>query len=109
GYPPGGAAGVRQSGRTCFDPDIALKLSSLVEHLDAVALPVADVDQPVIAERDAMDNPGEYPSHSCPGLLFRRLAAPLTQELSGLVEHHDAPVTIAISDVDVAIGGIDGD
>ena len=36
--PPSGTAGIGQSGRTRFDPNIALKLSRLIEDLDPVAL-----------------------------------------------------------------------
>ena len=37
------------------------------------------------------------------------LAAPLAQELSVFVEHHDAAVAVAVGDIDVAVGRIDHD
>ena len=52
---------------------------------------------------------GEHAGHGLLRFLVGRLASPLAQELAVLVEHHDAPVAVAVGDVDVAVARIDHD
>src|SRR5215831_1462445 len=75
--PPCRAAGIRQSWGSGPDPDVLLKLPHLIEYLDAIALPVADVYQSGVADRDAMDNLREHGRITALGFLFCSLAAPL--------------------------------
>src|SRR5690242_5982939 len=108
-HPPRGAARIRQIRRAGLYPDVALKLAHLVEHLDAIALAVADIDQPIVSKRNAMHHPGENAPGPCPGFLVGSLSAPLPQELSGLVEYRHPPVAVAVRDVDIAVARVDGD
>ncbi len=55
GRPPGTAAAA--PGRSCSfeaDVDVAYKAAHLVEHLDSIRLPVADIDQAVSGQAQTM-------------------------------------------------------
>ena len=56
-----------------------------------------------------MHDLGEHAGDVLLGFLLGRLASPLPQEFAGLVEHRDAPVAVAVGDVDVAVARIDHD
>src|SRR5215510_7278263 len=75
--PPGRAARVRQSLGTRPDPDVFLKLSHLVEHLDTITLAVTDVDQSGVAHRNAMDDLSKHGGIAAFGFLLCRLTSPL--------------------------------
>ena len=81
----------------------------LVEHLDALALAIADVNQSGAAHRDAVHDLRERAARAGLDFLLRRLLSPLAQELSVAVEHRHAPVAVSVGDVDIAVRGIDDD
>ena len=82
----------------------------LAEHLDAVVDAVADIDQPVIGDLDAMHGIAELLRHRRLGIVGRLLVVvgrvaigapvPLVGAGGG-VEHDDAVVAVAVGDVDL--------
>src|SRR6187399_1352919 len=78
--PPDRAARIGQRRRARSHPDAPDERAHFVEHLDAIALAVADVDEPGAAHRDAVHQLCEHPAYAIDGFLRRRLAAPLTKE-----------------------------
>src|SRR5213594_3640395 len=75
--PPCGAAWVRHGLGSRPDPDVSLELSHLVEHLDAITLPVAHVYQAGVAHGDAMDDLRKHSGIATFGFLLCRLTSPL--------------------------------
>src|SRR5216683_4981490 len=65
------------------------------------------MDQADPGHRDAMHDLAEGAARAGLGLGGGRLPPPLPQELAVAVEHRDAPVAVAVRDVDVAVAGID--
>src|SRR5688572_26906900 len=88
--PPRGAALVRQCRRSGAHPDVALEVAHLVENLHAIALAVADVDEPLVADRNAMHDLREHPADARLHFFRRRLAAPLAQEVAVAIEYRPA-------------------
>src|SRR5579864_4355056 len=107
-HPPRSAARIRKIGRAGSDPNVALKLSHFVEHLDSIALPVAYINQPVISDRDAVNDSRKHAFRPSSRLFGCGLAAPLAQEFSGLIEYRDAPIAIPVRDVDIPVARVDG-
>src|SRR5580692_11829346 len=108
-YPPGGAPIVREASIASSNPNVALEISHLVEHLNAVALPVAYIHETVVTNIYTVNHLHERAAHPCVGFSLRPLVAPLAQEFSIAIKHRYAAVTIAIGDINVSIRGIDGD
>src|ERR1700688_1195170 len=90
-----------------LDPNIAFEVSHFIEDLDPVALSVTDIDKPVVADDHAMHNLHERATHTRIGLFFCPLMPPLTKEFSGSIENSYAAITITVSHIDVAVGGVD--
>src|ERR1700689_3517949 len=89
--PPCGAPIIRNAFFS-FDPNVAFEISHFIEDLDPVALPVADIDQPVVADDHTMHNLHERAAHTRISLLLRPLMPPLTQEFSGSIEDSYAAI-----------------
>src|SRR5262249_17966791 len=106
---PDGAALVRQLGGAGANPQVALETPELVEDLDAIALPVTDVQQTSRAHGDAMHDLRKRCGHAGASFLRRRLPAPLAQKFSGAVEHRDPAIAVAIRNVNVTVARIDDD
>src|SRR5262245_42991336 len=102
-HPPGGAARVRQFRSPGPNPDVFLKVTRLVEHLDPIALPVTDVHQAAVGDRYAMYDPSKHTARSGLGFFLCRLPSPLAKESAFAIKHRDTAVPIAIGDVDVTI------
>ena len=81
--------------------------AGLLKDLDAVIGTVADVDQTVIAEDDAMRvaAAGGAKSAGAQLSLSSRRPAPLTDILPGRVEDDDAVVAVAVCDINVPLCG----
>src|SRR6185295_19788791 len=93
-HPPRGTPGVRRFFLVTLDPDILLERSHLVEHLDAVALAVANVDQALVVHHYAMHHAHELATLSGGGFFLAGLFAKLSQEFSVFVENRDAVITV---------------
>src|SRR5271155_3027428 len=65
------------------DPDVVFEVSHFIEDLDPVALSVADIAPPVVADDHTMHNPHERSTHTRISLFFCPLMPPLTKEFSG--------------------------
>src|SRR5271167_396943 len=89
-----------------LEPNVVFEVSHFTEDLDPVALPVTDVDQFVVADDHTMYNLHERATHTSIGLFFCPLTPPLTKEFSGSIENSYAAITITVSHIDVAIGGV---
>src|SRR5262247_2318020 len=100
-HPPGGAARVRQFRSPGPNPDIFLKGTHLVEHLDPIALAVTHVHQAGVADRYAMHNPSKHTAGSSLGFFLCGLPSPLAKEAAFAIKHRDSAVAIAIGDIDV--------
>src|SRR3989442_8422785 len=85
------------------------EVAHLVDLLPAIALPVADVEQPVVAHGNAMHDLRECASDAAFGFFLCRLMPPLAQELTLAIEYCYAAVTVPVGDVDVTTGRIDDD
>src|SRR5215813_7253890 len=102
-HPPGGAARVRQFRGPGPNPDIFLKGTHLVEHLDPIALAVTHVHQAGVADRYTMHDPSKHTARSSLGFFLCGLSSPLTKKSAFAIKHRDPAVPIAIGDVDVTI------
>src|SRR6202166_1877389 len=89
-----------------LNPNVAFEASHLIEDLDPVALSVADIDQPVVADDHAMHHPHKRAARTRIGLLFCPLMPPLTKEFPGSIENSDAAVAVTVGHVDVTICGV---
>src|SRR6478672_3099141 len=96
--------------RVLLEEPLLDEAAVLLEHLDTVVDAVADIDQPVIGELHAMHGIGELLRHRRLGIvrrllgIIRRLAVGAPMPLVGAgggVEHDDAPVAVAVGDVDL--------
>src|SRR5208282_6105226 len=88
------------------DPDVVFEVSHFIEDLDPVALSVADIDPPVVADDHTMHNPHERSTHTRISLFFCPLMPPLTKEFSGSIENSYAAIAITVGHIDVAICGV---
>src|SRR5215813_1353912 len=102
-HPPGGAARVRQFRSPGPNPDILLKVTHLVEHLDPIALAVTDVHQAGVADRYTMHDPSKRTARPSLGFRLGGLASPLSKKAAFAIKHRDPAVPITIGDVDVTI------
>src|SRR5271168_3972683 len=75
-----------------LDPNVSFEVSHFIEDLDPVALSIADIDQPVIADVHTMHNPHERATHTRIGLFFCPLMPPLTEECPGSIENRYAAI-----------------
>ena len=107
GNPPRCSSSIGKRRRSRTNPDITDELSALVEHLHAVALSIADIDQSGVADGDAMHDVGKHPGCAGFRLCGRRFRAPLPDEAPIAVEHGNSLVAVAIGHVDVAVRRID--
>jgi len=100
---------IGHGGRACLHPDVSLEVAHLVEHLDPIALPVADVQQSRVAHGDAMHDLCERAANAVYGFFVGRLLAELSQEVSFTIEHRDTAVAVTVGDVHIPVAGIDDD
>src|SRR4029450_6395390 len=107
GDPPGCSSSIGKGWRSRTNPDITDELPALVEHLHAVALSIADMDQSGVADGDAMHDVGKHTRCARFRLCGRRFRAPLADEVPVAVEHGNPLVAVAIGHVDVAVRRID--
>src|SRR5581483_924334 len=96
-----------QIGAAALDEDVLLEIARFVEYLDALAVAVADVQKAVVAEHDAVHDAEKNAAGVRLGLLLRRLTAELPNVFALAVEDDDAPVAVAVGDVNVAVRRID--
>src|SRR5262249_38060703 len=108
-HPPGGAARVRQFRGPGPNPDILLKVTHLVEHLDPIALAVTHVHQTGVGAPYSKHDLSKPPARSSLGFFLCGLPSPLAKESAFSIKHRDAAVPIAIGDVDVTIIGVHHD
>src|SRR5262245_42508802 len=106
-HPPGGAARVRQFRSPGPNPDVLLKVTHLVKHLDPIALPVTHVHQAGVGDRYTMHDPSKHTPRSSLGFLLCGLPSPLTKKSTFAIKHSDPPVPIAIGHVDITITSVD--
>src|SRR5262245_13339577 len=102
-HPPGSAARVRQFRSPGPNPDILLKGTPLLQHLDPIALAVTHVHQAGVADRYTMHDPSKHTAGSSLGFFLCGLPSPLAKEAAFAIKHHDSAVPITIGDVDVTI------
>src|SRR5262245_19699244 len=93
----------RGSGSPGPNPDIMLRGTHLVEHLDPIALAVTHVHQAGVADRYTMHDPGKRTARSSLGFFLCGLPSPLAKEAAFAIKHHDSAVSVAIGDIDVTI------
>jgi hypothetical protein len=89
-----------------LDPNVVFEVSHFIEGLDPVALSVTDIDQAVVADDHTMHNLHERATHTRINLFFCPLMPPRTKEFPGSIENSYAAITITVSHIDVAIGGV---
>ena len=92
-----------------LDPDVALEAAHFVENLDAVRLTIADIYQAIVAELHTVDHLHENTGLTGFRLCARALPSPLTQEFAGSIKYRDAAVSVAIGNINIAVGRIDRD
>src|SRR5262245_33418342 len=102
-HPPGSAPRVRQFRSPGPNPDIFLKGTHVVEHLDPIALAVTHVHQAGVADRYTMHDPSKHTARSSLGFFLCGLPSPLSKEAAFAIKHHDSAVSVAIGYVDVTI------
>src|ERR1700688_1379953 len=90
-----------------LDPNVVFEVPHFIEDLDPVALSVADIHQVVVADDHTMHNLHERATNTRISLFFCPLTAPLTKEFPRSIENSYAAITITVSHIDVAIGGVD--
>ena len=94
---------IRQRIRARPDPDVANEVAHLVKHLHSVPLAITDIDQPFVAQRDAVHDLGECAWRTLFYLLLGSLSTPLTQEVSLAVKNSNTPVTVSVGDVEITV------
>src|SRR5262245_50733877 len=102
-HPPGSAARVRQFRSPGPNPDILLKVTHLVEHLDPIALAVTHVHQAGVADRYTMHDPSKHTAGSSLGFFLCGLPSPMAKEVAFAIKHRNPAVPITIGDVNVTI------
>src|ERR1700730_4372362 len=96
-------------GSLTFDRDASLKLTRLVEDLDAIAQPVTYVYKTVVTNNYAVHNPQKHTSHTSVDLGHRPLAPPLPEEVSFAIKDHDTAIAVAVRDIYLPIRGVNRD
>src|SRR5262245_35436878 len=102
-HPPRRAARVRQFRSPSPDPDVSLKVTHFVEHLNAIALAVTHVHQAGVADRYTMHDLSKHTARSGLGFFLCGLPSPLAKEAAFAIKHRHSAVPITIGDVDVTI------
>src|SRR6202035_2812301 len=78
---PASGADAGEPRRLAFDEDVSLEVPHFVENLHAVTQSIADVNETVVANHDAVHDFQEYTPNSTVCLGDRALSPPLAKEM----------------------------
>src|SRR4026208_2309160 len=97
------------AGKVCsssFKKDVFLEVAHFVENLDASAFPVTYVEETVARESYAVYNREKHAAHACFAFGLCGLATKWANVCAIAIENYNAAVSIAVSDVHLAVGRI---